>query len=297
MFYKKTFSHKIFNLLNIILMAAIAFICIAPIIHVLFASISDPAMLMKNKGIILWPLGHPTIQGYVKVFQNENIISGYANTLIYVSLGTGLNMILTVLGGYALSRKKLLWKNLIMFLIVFTMWFSGGLVPTYMVVYKLGLIDTRSAVILPTAMSAFNLIIMRTGFSGIHASIEEASKIDGAGDFTTLFKIMIPLNKAVIAVIALFYLVFNWNQWFNALIYLPNKRQLYPLQLILREILIKNDLSSMVTAEAGKTNEQDLYRQLVKYSTVIVATLPILCIYPFVQKYFVKGFMIGSVKG
>lgn len=297
MFYKKTFSHKIFNLLNIILMAAIAFICIAPIIHVLFASISDPAMLMKNKGIILWPLGHPTIQGYVKVFQNENIISGYANTLIYVSLGTGLNMILTVLGGYALSRKKLLWKNLIMFLIVFTMWFSGGLVPTYMVVYKLGLIDTRSAVILPTAMSAFNLIIMRTGFSGIHASIEEASKIDGAGDFITLFKIMIPLNKAVIAVIALFYLVFNWNQWFNALIYLPNKRQLYPLQLILREILIKNDLSSMVTAEAGKTNEQDLYRQLVKYSTVIVATLPILCIYPFVQKYFVKGFMIGSVKG
>jgi putative aldouronate transport system permease protein len=278
-------------------MAAIAFICIAPIIHVLFASISDPAMLMKNKGIILWPLGHPTIQGYVKVFQNENIISGYANTLIYVSLGTGLNMILTVLGGYALSRKKLLWKNLIMFLIVFTMWFSGGLVPTYMVVYKLGLIDTRSAVILPTAMSAFNLIIMRTGFSGIHASIEEASKIDGAGDFITLFKIMIPLNKAVIAVIALFYLVFNWNQWFNALIYLPNKRQLYPLQLILREILIKNDLSSMVTAEAGKTNEQDLYRQLVKYSTVIVATLPILCIYPFVQKYFVKGFMIGSVKG
>ena len=297
MFYKKTFSHKVFNFVNLILMAAIAFICIAPILHVLFASISDPAMLMKNQGIILWPLGHPTIQGYVKVFQNENIISGYANTLLYVSLGTGLNMILTVLGGYALSRKNLLWKNLIMFLIVFTMWFSGGLVPTYMVVYKLGLIDTRSAVILPNAMSAFNLIIMRTGFSGIHASIEEASKIDGAGDFTTLFKIMIPLNKAVIAVIALFYLVFNWNQWFNALIYLPNKRQLYPLQLILREILIKNDLSSMLTAEAGKANEQDLYRQLVKYSTVIVATLPILCIYPFVQKYFVKGFMIGSVKG
>ena len=297
MYYTKTLSGKIFNALNTLLMLSIAFICVAPILHVLLASISDPALLMRHKGIVLWPLGAPTLKGYEKVFQNENIIRGYLNTLFYVSAGTGLNMILTIMGGYALSRKNLLWKNLVVFLIVFTMWFSGGLIPTYMLVYKIGLIDTRSAVILPTAVSAFNMIIMRTGFSGIHESIEEAAKIDGAGDFTTLFRIMIPLNKAVIAVITLFYLVFNWNQWFNSLIYLPNRRDLYPLQLILREILIKNDMSSMMSAEAGRTNDQDLYRQLVKYSTIIVATLPILCIYPFVQKYFVKGFMIGSVKG
>jgi len=296
MLYKKSLSGKFFDVFNIALLIGIALLCLIPILHVFFASISDPAYLSRHDGLLLRPLGKPTLDGYVKVFQDSAVIKAYLNTIFYVIAGTVINITLTIFAGYALSRKKLLWKNLIVLFIAVSMWFNGGLIPTYMVVYKLGIIDTRWAMLLPTAVSAFNIIIMRTGFSGLPDSLEESAKIDGANDFVVLFRIMIPLAKSVIAVVTLFYVVFHWNEWFSALIYLPNSRELRPLQLILREVLIKNDISSMQNAGVG-SGEVDLSSQLVKYSTIIVSTLPILLVYPFAQKHFVKGVMIGSLKG
>lgn len=187
-----------------------------------------------------------------------------------------------------------MWKNPIMFLIVFTMFFNGGLIPTYLLVNNLGLLDSRWALIIPSAMSAYNLIIMRTSFQGIPVSLEESAKLDGANDFTVLFRIVLPLSMPVVAVMILFYGVGHWNSWFNALIYLRT-RDLYPLQLILREILITNSTDSMMTGVGGA--DKMPIGETIKYATIIVATIPILLLYPFLQKYFVKGVMIGAIKG
>jgi len=270
---------------------------------VLFASFSEPLELMKHRGLLMKPLGF-TVNGYILVFKNPNIINGYINTLFYVIVGTALNLLLTSMGAYALSRRNILWKNAMMFCITFTMFFGGGLIPTYLLVKSVGLINTRWALIIPGLIGTYNLIIMRTSFAAIPDSLEESAKIDGANDFTVLFKIIMPVSKAVLAVILLFYAVGHWNAWFNAMIYLRD-RKLFPLQLILREILISNDLQSMSrtggqAAEAmTQANADTVYlsRVLVQYCTIIVATVPILLLYPFVQKYFVKGVMIGSLKG
>ncbi|NTV89262.1 MAG: carbohydrate ABC transporter permease [Clostridiales bacterium] len=287
-------SRVLFQIFNYAFMLLIAFVTLAPMLHVLFASFSDPIKLAQHEGIILWPLGF-TFKGYQIVFKNPSLLNGYANTIFYVVLGTALSVMLTAMGAYGLSRKKLLWRNWIMGIVTITMFFNGGLIPTYMVVKYLGMINTRWAVIIPMAISVFNLIIMRTSFLEIPDSLEESAKIDGASDITILFKIIIPLSKAVMAVIALFYAVQMWNSWFQAMIYLRD-RKLYPLQVILREILVQNDQSS-VTYDSSMAGNLDLYKALVKYTTIIVATAPILAIYPFVQKYFVTGVMIGSIKG
>lgn len=291
----KSLSGKIFNAFNALLMLTVAFACLAPVLHVIFASLSDPKRLLEHTGIILAPLGF-TLKGYEIVFSNSTILMGYANTFFYVIAGTLLSTVLTAVGGYCLSRKNLLWGNAIMFLISFTMLFSGGLIPFYMVVTKLGMYDTRWAVIIPTAISVFNLIIMRTSLKEIPDSLEESAKIDGAGHVRIMFQIVLPLAKATIAVIVLFYAVNIWNSWFNAMIFLRT-RSLYPLQVVLKEILVQNDTSTVLTSGSDTTGLTDIYKPLVKYCTIVAATLPVLCFYPFAQKYFVTGVMIGSIKG
>jgi len=207
-------------------------------------------------------------------------------------IGTALNLTLTTFAAYALSRKAFLLKKAIMMGIVFTMFFSGGLIPSYLIVKGLGLYNSRFALILPGAMSAWNMIIMRTSFMGLPDSLEESAKIDGAHDFTILFRIVLPLSKAVVAVMILFYAVGHWNAWFNAMIYLKDRGK-YPLQLILREILVMNSTEVMLSGD-NFGSSMDI---IIRYASIIVASVPILCVYPFLQKYFVKGVMIGAVKG
>jgi putative aldouronate transport system permease protein len=290
---QRTWGEKLFDAFNVLFMIALSVFTIYPFLYVLAASLSDPAWVVQTRGLIWFPKGF-TLEAYKLVFDNPSILTGYTNTIVYVILGTALNILMTSLGAYALSRQSVMWKNPIMFLIVFTMFFNGGLIPTYLLVENIGLLDTRWALIIPSAMSAFNLIIMRTAFQAVPVSLEESAKLDGAGDFTVLFRIVLPLSMPVVAVMILFYGVAHWNGWFNALIYLRT-RELYPLQLILREILITNSTDSMLTGAAG--GDKMSIGETIKYATIIVATVPILFLYPFLQKYFVKGVMIGAIKG
>ncbi len=288
---RKTISRKVFLVVNTLVMILIAFVCLAPLLHVFMASISDPALVEANHSIILWPLGKVSLKAYQLVFSNDNIYIGYRNTLFYVIVGTLLSSFLSLLAGYVMSRKRCRWRNGFAFFITFTMMFHAGMIPTFIMVKNYGLVNTRWAVILPTAVSVYNTIIMRTSIAAVPNSLEESAHIDGAGDWVILFKIIFPLVKSTFAVIVLFYAVSKWNAWFDAMIYLTQRRDLYPLQLFLREILVQAKAASSADSEVV------LYETLQKYATIIVSTLPILCIYPFVQKYFVQGVMIGSVKG
>lgn len=290
---ERSWGGRAFDAANAVFMIGLSVVTLYPFLYVLISSLSDPAWVVQTRGLIWFPHGF-NLEAYRLVFQNPAILTGYANTLFYVVIGTALNILMTSLGAYALSRPLLMWRNAIMFLIVFTMFFSGGLIPTYLLVSNLGLLDSRWALIIPSAMSAYNLIIMRTSFQALPASLEESAKLDGANDFTILFRIVLPLSMPVVAVMILFYGVGHWNSWFNALIYLRT-RDLYPLQLILREILITNSTDSMMTAVGG--GDKMPIGETIKYATIIVATIPILLLYPFLQKYFVKGVMIGAIKG
>ncbi len=291
---KKSKARIAFEVFNYIILTGFAVICLLPMLHVFFASISNPDWLNTQSGLILWPHG-VNFEGYKRVFSNQQLIRGFLNTFIYVGGGTVIGMLLTIIGGYVLSRKNLLWGNTIMFLISFTMLFSGGIVPLYMVVQKLHMLDTGWSVILPTCMSTFNLIMMRTAFASLPDELEESAKLDGAGDMVIAFQIMLPLVKATVATVALYYIIGNWNSWFPAAMYIKD-RALYPLQLVLREILILNDTTSTTTS-GEMTANADAFRQLVKYCTIIVSSLPVLVIYPFVMKYFKSGVMVGAIKG
>lgn len=291
---ENTPSRRVFLVFNTIILIILSFVFLSPMLHVLFASFSDPLALARYSGIVLWPRGPLTVDGYRRVFQNPNILTGYMNTIFYVGVGTTLSVIFTALAGYALSRKRLVMRNRLMLLITFTMLFNGGLIPTYMVVKELHLLDSRAAVILTMMISAYNLIIMRTFFGSISDSLEESARIDGARDTQIFFRIYLPLAKAGIAVMALYYGVAYWNTWFGASIYLQTRTK-FPLQLILRDILILNDSNAMASGN-NIAGELDKYKTLVKYCTIIVATVPILFIYPLIQKYFVTGVMIGSIK-
>ena len=288
-----------FDLINILFLFILSLIFLYPFWYVVVCSITDPSLLRGSTGFVLLPKGI-TFAGYRVCFRNPNIWSGYYNTLIYVVSGTFISMVLTTLGGYALSRPGLMLKKPIMILITITMFFSGGLVPTYMLVQNLGMINTRWAIIIPGALSTYNMIVMRTSFQGIPSELLESAKMDGANDFRILWSIVLPTSKAMLAVIALFYAVGMWNSWFSASIYLQN-RDLFPLQIILQEILIQNSTIGAGTVGAEVLqglNQSDYYtRTLLQYATIIVSSLPIICLYPFLQKYFVKGVMIGSLKG
>ncbi|MEF3302348.1 carbohydrate ABC transporter permease [Paenibacillus sp. GYB003] len=290
---QRSFGERAFDAANVIFMIGLSIVTIYPFLFVLIASLSDPAWVVQMRGLIWFPHGF-NLEAYRLVFDNPSILTGYINTLFYVVIGTALNILMTSLGAYALSRQNVMWGTPIMFMIVFTMFFSGGLIPTYLLINNLGMLDSRWALIIPSAMSAYNLIIMRTSFQGIPVSLEESARLDGANDFTILFRIVLPLSMPVVAVMILFYGVGHWNSWFPALIYLRT-RDLYPLQLILREILITNSTDSMMTGVGG--GDKMPIGETIKYATIIVATIPILLLYPFLQKYFVKGVMIGAIKG
>jgi len=290
---QRSIGERIFDVGNVLALALLSILTVYPFLYVFIASLSDPSWVVQKRGIILLPQGI-NLDAYMAVFKNPSILTGYTNTLFVVIVGTSLNIMMTALGAYVLSRQQFVWRKHIMFAIVFTMFFNGGLIPTFLLVNQLGLLDSRWALILPIAMSAYNLIIMRTAFLGHPVELEESAKLDGANDFTILFRIVLPLSMPVVAVMILFYGVAHWNSWFNALIYMRT-RELYPLQLILREILITNNTDSMITGVGG--GDKMPIGETIKYATIIVSTIPILCLYPFLQKYFVKGVMIGAIKG
>ena len=290
---KRTKGEKIFTVFNVIILLSLSFIMLYPILYVVFASVSDPVKLIQSNGLLWRPHGFTTL-AYEMVFENRSILTGYMNTLYLVIVGTAINVMFTALAAYVLSRNGFYWKKLFNLMVVFTMLFSGGLIPFYLTVQRLDLIDSTWALILPGLLTAYNLMIMRTSFAGIPVSLEESAKIDGANDFVVLFRIILPLSKAIIAVMVLFYGVSHWNSWFNASIFIQSRSK-FPLQLILREILISNDTSGMGN-DLG-ANDQEMIAENIKYATIVVATLPIMLVYPFIQKYFVTGVMIGSVKG
>ncbi len=290
---KKTPGERLFDLFNVLLLGGLIVVTAYPLAHVLFASFSNPGLLASHTGPLLWPRGF-SLAAYDAVFNNPNIVTGYRNTLFYVVLGTAFNMLMTCLGAYALSRRELMWKRPILLLIVFTLFFSGGLIPTYLLVARtLDWIDTPWALIVPGVISTFNLLVLKTGFEQVPVALEESARLDGANDFTILFRIVIPLSLPSIAVITLFYAVGHWNAFFSALIYLRD-RTLYPLQLVLREILIANQIGDMTTGSLG--GDVEPIGETIKYATIIVATVPILFLYPFLQRYFVKGVLIGAIK-
>lgn len=290
MLRRKSSSEFIFDFVNNFLLTALVLVTIYPFLYVLFASLSDSDLLMQKVGILLAPLGF-SIKAYISVLNNPMIAIGYGNTFLYMAVGTTINMLMTSLGAYVLSRKDFRIKRIMSLLIIFTMFFSGGMIPTYLVVMQLGMIDKIWALVLPGAISTMNLLIMRTAFMSISPSLEESAYIDGANDLVILSRIVLPLSLPTVAVMVLFYGVGHWNSWFSAMIYLRTRTK-YPLQLILREVLVLNDVSRMDTgvipgAAIGES---------IKYATIMVATLPILLLYPFLQKYFVKGVMIGAIK-
>lgn len=289
---KKSVGERVFTVLNCIFMLVFIFITVYPIWYVLVASFSDSNALIGNMSLLFKPVNF-TLDAYKMMIKNPMILVGYKNTLIILVIAVTLNMFLTALGAYFMSRKNVMFKKPITLLIIFTMYFSGGLIPVYLNVKSLGLLDTYAALILPVAINTFNLIIMRTAFASIPESLEESARLDGAGHFRLLFQIILPLSKATVAVILLYYAVEHWNSWFNAMIYL-NDRNKFPLQLVLQEILIQNDTSSMT--QMVSVGDSSSVGETVKYAVIIVSSLPIFCIYPFIQKYFEKGVMIGAVK-
>lgn len=289
-------SRIIFNIINYSLLIFFALICLLPIWHVAMASFSDPRLLMSNSGIIWKPLGDATLAGYKMVLQNKTVWIGYGNTLIYVIFNSVVGTFFTAVAGYLVSRRTFKLQKPLMLFILFTMMFSGGLIPTYMVIRALGMINTRWALLIPGLLNAFYITMMKSGFEQLSDSYEESARIDGAGPLTILFKILAPLVKANIVVIFMFIAVMQWNSWYPASIYLPAARDAWPLQLFMREMLIQNDTARVVSS-SDALSAIDFTSNLVKYCVVVVGTLPILCIYPFIQKYFVTGVTLGGVKG
>ena len=276
------------------LLLLITFLIVAyPIYFVIIASVSNP--LAVNSGrVILAPVGF-TLNGYEKILAFSRIWLGYRNTIFYVILGTAIAVVLTVSLAYPLSRKDFRMRNPLMAMVAFTMFFGGGMIPTYLVINQMNLLNTIWAVVLPGAITAQHVIIVRTFFQSIPSEMVEAAAIDGATNFKVFLKIILPLSKAVVAVIVLYVASSLWNGYFGPMIYLTDQN-LYPLQLFLRQILLQNDMQG-VDISAAAVAEQQETAQLIKYGVIIVSTVPMMILYPFVQKYFVKGVMIGSIKG
>ena len=265
-------GEKIFRVVNNCFMVLLMLITLYPLLYVLFASLSDPVEFGKVTGLLWKPVGFST-RGYEAVLNSANIWLGFRNTIFYVVVGTACSMGITILGAYPLSRKGFLLKKPIMLFIIFTMFFSGGM------------------------LSVYNMIVLRTSFESVPESLYESAALDGANHFTMLTKITLPLSKAALATITLFYAVGKWGEWYNALVYLQKRRDLYPLQMFLREHLVKQeDMDALLSSSVGVTADSVLLQEIIKYATIIVTTVPILLVYPFLQKYFVKGVLVGSVK-
>lgn len=294
---KVPISDRIFFAINNTFLGLALIVVLYPLIYVVSASFSSTNAVISGR-VWLWPVD-PSLRGYEAIFENKSIISGYVNSFFYMGVGTTVNIVMTILAGYPLSRRDFKARNIIMMGIAFTMIFNGGLIPTYILVRNLGMVNTRSVMIIPLALSVWNVIITRTFFeSTISPELLEAAKINGCSDIRFIFYVVLPLSGAIIAVNVLFYAVFHWNGFFQAFIYL-NDKKLYPLQLVLREILILNEIDPIMMTQVDL--EEVAARQglveLLKFSLIIVASVPVLIMYPFVQRYFVKGVMIGAIKG
>ena len=285
----------LFLIINTILLLLITFACLAPIWHMVMASLSNPTALNTYTGLILFPLRNIDVQAYRIILQYDKLWSSYLNTILYIISTCVLTAVLTTIAGYIFSRKSFFFRNTFMMIISFTMLFNGGMIPNYIVIRGLHMTDTPWALIVPGALSVFNIIIMRTSMENVPMELSEAAKIDGAKDLRILWSVILPLCKATFAVIMLFTAVAKWNDYFSALLYLPTRNDLYPLQMVLREILITatSDISSNA---ANLVESSNIYKKGIEYASIVVSTLPVICIYPFIQKYFVTVVTLGAVK-
>lgn len=291
---RKTSDERVFDVIVYAIAAVIIIIVLYPLLFIVSASFSDPAKVLNGE-VWLLPKGL-TLDAYTNILHNDKIWTGYRNTIVYTVVGTVINIIMTILAAYPLSRPDLPGRGAIMVLITLTMFLGGGLIPTYLLVKDLGMVNTMWALIVPGAIATYNLIVMRTYFqSSIPWELQEAAHMDGCSNWRLLVSIILPLSKPILAVMVLFYAVGHWNSFFSALIYIRDEA-LHPLQLVLREILM---ISQSAAIEGGSVGLEDqiLLAESIKFAVIIVSTLPVLIMYPFVQRHFVKGVMIGSIKG
>ncbi len=292
---KTPLDDKIYYTITNIMLGLITLIVLLPIINVIANSFSAPSAVVAGR-VKFWPVDF-SIRGYEAVFEYDSVLTGYRNSLFYTVAGTCLNLVMTMLAAYPLSNGKLPYRNVFMLMFTFTMFFGGGMIPNYLLLRDLKMLNTFWAMIVPGSISVYNMIIMRTFIqNSIPLELSEAAELDGCNEFLYLLKIVLPLSKAVVAVIALYYAVAHWNSYFDAFLYL-NDPDMKPLQLVLREILVLNSINQEQLLMADENQAQIGMAELLKYSVIIVASLPVIAMYPFVQRYFVKGVMIGSVKG
>lgn len=291
---KKQGNDKVFNIVNGLIMVIVCIFIAYPLWYVLVASFTDPAVVNSGKLLIL-----PEkifLGGYRKILEYKPIWTGYLNTIKYTVVGTGVSIAITVPCAYALSRKDLAGRKILSILFTFTMFFNGGIIPLYLVINKIGIYDTIFAMILPSAVSVYNLIVCRSFFdANVPDELVEASKLDGCNDFDVFFRIVLPISSTIIAVMVLFYATSIWNSFMNALMFMGDQSKM-PLQVILRNLILSNQASSVLSAGTEMIDRMKLAEQL-KYGVIVVSALPLLVVYPFVQKYFAKGVMIGAVKG
>ncbi|MCR2805651.1 carbohydrate ABC transporter permease [Paenibacillus soyae] len=286
---------KLVSGINMLLLSIFLLVVLYPLVFIVSASFSDPLAVMSGK-VWLLPV-NPTLDGYEAVWKHNLIGRSFLNSIVYTVAGTAVNIVVTILAAYPLARRDFYGRQLLLFLFLFTMLFSGGLIPSYLLVKELGMLNTVWAIIIPGALGVWNMIVTRTYFqTTIPEELLEAAQLDGCTDFSFLWKIVLPLSGPIIAVIALFYGVAHWNQYFTALLFLHD-RELYPLQIVLREILIQNQISPLMIADVTELSRRQALSELLKYSLIVVATLPLMLVFPFAQKHFIKGVMIGSLKG
>ena len=292
-FIKKTPGEKIFDVFNGVFLLALCFVTLYPMYYVVSASFSNNVDLLLNPGFLPWPLGF-NVGAYRLAFSHPLLLSGYKNILIVMVASLPLNIVLTLFCGYFLSSKNVLLKKPILAFIMLPMFFSGGMIPTYLNVRSLGLGNMLWALILPGAMSIYNSIICKTAIEAVPDSLQESAYIDGANDLIIVFRIVLPLIMPTIAVLLLYYGVAHWNSWFSASLYITDNTKL-PIQNVLRAVLIAN--SNILNAAVTEDDRINQFAETIKYAAIVITTIPVLCIYPFLQKYFVKGVMIGAVKG
>ena len=293
---KEPRGDRIFGAVVFVIVTLLMLIVLYPLVYVLSCSVSSPTAVGAGE-VVLLPKGF-TLMGYKRVFQEPDILLGYKNTLFYTIIGTAINLFATVPAGYMLSKKEVPGRNLFMFLFMFTMYFSGGMIPSFLLVKSLHLYDTRAVLVILGAFSTYNCIICRTFFAALPHELEEAAAIDGCSTVRTFIQIVLPLSQALLGVMVLYFAVGHWNSYFNAMIYVNNENY-KPLQLILRRILILEQASANMMEGGGDeyAAEQFKLKELIKYAVIVVSSLPVLVLYPFLQKYFVQGVMIGSIKG
>lgn len=291
---RSTRSDQLFYLCVYVVLAILSLMVLYPLVYIVSNSFSSPSAVLAGK-VVLWPVDF-SLEGYLAVFSNKNIGIGYRNTIMYTICGTFVNVLMTMVCAYPLASKDLPHRGKIMFLFTFTMFFSGGMIPNYLLMRDLKLLNNPIVLILPTMITVYNMIIARSFIQSLPYDLYEAATVDGCSDIRYFIQMVLPLSKACMAVLALYYAVGHWNSYFNAFLYISDRNK-YPLSLFLREILISNQMSESMNIDPELLERKQGLADVLKYSLIIVSMVPILCVYPFVQKYFVKGVMIGSLKG